>query len=390
MTRRTPRLLLAAGVAGAALLAGCADGGGDDLTGADETAPTIGEARVRTETTAEVSTTRPPKRTTSTTSSPSKRTTTTTTSAPTTSTTSTTTTLPATTTTAPEPARMPLTGIPLAYGQLPPDRPAAVVKVDNARGGRPQSGFNRADIVFEEIVNDNLTRFALIFHSQDGDPVGPIRSGRLQDVDLFGSYAQPFFVWSGGNATVEAAINGSDFVALNADSPDKWFNRNRSSPHQVYSNTSAVWPQTQARQGRPGQQFLYRRDGEAPIGAPSAGVGVVLDQVDVRWTWDAGSGLYRREMDGRPHDDANDGQVTTNNVVVLAMNYVEGVGSPDAQSIGYGEAFVFTGGNYVHGSWTRPDRFAPIALTADDGTPIELTPGRTFVELPRYGTTTVL
>ncbi len=287
-------------------------------------------------------------------------------------------------------ARMPLTGIPLGAGEVVPDRPAVVVKIDNAPAARPQNGFNAADIVFEEIVNDNLTRFALIFHSQPSDPVGPIRSGRLQDVDLFGSYNSPFFVWSGGNDTVERAINGSDFVALDAGSPDKFLNRSRRSPHQVYSNVSEVWPQRQPHQAVPQQQFLYRNDGETPIGTPAAGAEVELDSITARWTWDPTSGLYLREMNGSPHEDASGGQVSTNNVVVLVMNYIPGVGgSPDAVSIGFGEVYVLTGGNVVHGVWTRPDRLSPFTLQADDGTPIELTPGRTFIELPRPDATTV-
>ena len=136
-----------------------------------------------------------------------------TTDAPTTTAAPTTTDAPATTaptpTTAAEVARMPLTGVPLSPGEEAPARPAMVVKIDNAPGARPQTGFTAADIVYEELVNDSLTRFAMVFHSQGSDPVGPIRSGRIQDVDLFGSYHRPLFVWSGGNPTVTNAIRGS-------------------------------------------------------------------------------------------------------------------------------------------------------------------------------------
>ncbi|MGA0895269.1 MAG: DUF3048 domain-containing protein, partial [Ilumatobacteraceae bacterium] len=101
----------------------------------------------------------------------------------TTSSTTSTSTIPPTTTTIPVPV-YPLTGLPVAEGFT--DRPAIVVKIDNAPAAIPQTGFNAADIVVEEIVNDNITRFAMVFHSQGSDPVGPIRSGRLQDIDLFG------------------------------------------------------------------------------------------------------------------------------------------------------------------------------------------------------------
>ena len=52
--------------------------------------------------------------------------------------------------------------------------------------------------MFEEIVEVH-TRFAAVFHSQSSDPVGPIRSGRTQDIALFSSFNSPLFVWSGGN-----------------------------------------------------------------------------------------------------------------------------------------------------------------------------------------------
>ena len=115
----------------------------------------------------------------------------------------------------------------------------------------------------------------------------------------------------------------------------------------------------------------------------------MLDSIDVAWRWDASAGLYRRQMEGSDHFDALSGQVTTNNVVVLAMDYLPGISrSPDAQTIGTGHAYVFTGGNYVHATWTRTDRLQPYTLTADDGSIVALTPGRTFVELPRnvFGT----
>ncbi|MUH50024.1 MAG: DUF3048 domain-containing protein, partial [Actinobacteria bacterium] len=120
---------------------------------------------------------------------------------------------PATTTTEVAPPVYPLTGLPVTDPAIAA-RPTLVVKIDNAPGARPQTGFNEADLVFEEIVNDRLTRFAMVFQSQDSDPVGPIRSGRIQDINLFGSFNHPLFAWSGGNKTVTAAVDASDLVNL--------------------------------------------------------------------------------------------------------------------------------------------------------------------------------
>lgn len=309
---------------------------------------------------------------------------TTTTEAPTT-----TSTVAETTTTAPAKPIYPLTGVDNPDPAIA-SRPALIVKVDNVPAARPQSGFNEADLVFEEIINDNYTRFGMVFQSNDADPVGPIRSGRLQDVDIFTSLDHPLFAWSGGNRTVTDAINASELINISHPSHPALYYRSsaKKAPNNLYSSTPTLYSQTQVYQPAAKQQFAYRESGSPAAGTPSAGVGVALDSIRVNWEWHADDGLYHRMMSGKPHMDALSGPVTTNNVVVLAMEYAPGIsGSPDAQTIGEGEAFVFTGGNYIHGTWTRADIHDPFGLRADDGTVIALQPGRTFVELPRVGNT---
>ena len=43
------------------------------------------------------------------------------------------------------------------------------------------------------------------------------------------------------------------------------------------------------------------------------------------------------------------------------MVYYPGIsGSPDAQSMGSGDVWVFSGGHKVHGTWTRADRLQAV------------------------------
>ncbi len=297
------------------------------------------------------------------------------------------TTIPETTTTVPI-VVFPLTGLPV-NGAATNLRPALVAKIDNAPGAFPQTGFNSADLVYEEIVNDGISRFAMVFQSTDSDPVGPCRSGRIQDVNLFGSLNGPLFVWSGGNVAVTNAINNSDLINMGPNFANVYFRTNdHSAPHNLYTKTSEIWALAPPEAGPPPQQFVYRDAAEAVAGAPSAGVQVDMDHYAVDWAWNAGTGLYERKQEGKPLKDAGTNSVvTTNNIVVLVMVYKNAT-SPEAQSLGSGEAFVFTGGNYVHGTWTRADRLSPFTLTDDSGAPIKLTPGRTFIELPRADSTT--
>ena len=284
---------------------------------------------------------------------------------------------------------MPLTGAPLDSADDIPDRPALVVKIDNAPAARPQSGLGVADIVIEEIVNDGLTRFGAVFHADAPETVGPIRSGRLQDVDLFGSFQQPLFAWSGGNATVTNAIRASDLVELNQGADGMFRESSRRAPSNLYGVTETFWEQAEDEQSAPPQHFAYRTDDDDPQGDELDELEIRLDAIRVDWTWDPDDEVYRRDMNGNEHVDlATEEQITTHNVVILEMQYASGIsGSPDAISIGEGTVFVLTDGRLVTGTWSRDDRLEPWLLLDESGDEILLTAGRTFIELPRVGGT---
>src|SRR5512143_549383 len=70
----------------------------------------------------------------------------------------------------------PLTGLPVRAGDPAAARPALLVKVDNAFEARPQAGIDKADVVYEELVEGGITRLAAVFQSSDPGEVGPVRS----------------------------------------------------------------------------------------------------------------------------------------------------------------------------------------------------------------------
>jgi hypothetical protein len=113
--------------------------------------------------------------------------------------------------------------------------------------------------------------------------------------------------------------------------------------------------------------------------------------VRIDWTYSASSDAYLRDQNGDPHTDAVSGPISAANVVVLVVRYQPSAAdsrSPEAQTTGSGDLFVLTDGVLVRGTWSRADRTAPFTLRDTSGTTIELTPGRTWVELARDGATT--
>lgn len=284
---------------------------------------------------------------------------------------------------------MPLTGEPITDPALAA-RPAVVVKVGNY-DAHAQRGMNQADIVYEELINANISRFALVFQSHTAKEVGPIRSGRRQDVDLLGSLNKPIFAWAGGNATVTTIIKASDLVDLSQFKCHGSCFRVTDDvvPYNLVFNVERIYALDLKGAGTPPQQFEYLKSGEHAAGKASLGVDLKMDAYKVSWSWNGKKQRYERFQNGGRDLNWDRTQATTNNVVVLEMVYKPGISnSPDAQSIGTGSAWVFTGGKMVKGTWSRADRLQPFVLTAADGSPIKLTPGRTFIELPRVGNTT--
>lgn len=325
--------------------------------------------------------------------------------------TTTTTAPPETTTTAPvDPYAFPAGGAPLTALPAIPDllnRPALVVKLDNAPKGRPQAGILQADIVVVEKVEDGVTRLFTIFQSQDAD-VGPVRSARSTDITLASSLNRPLFSYSGTNATFQALIGQAMAagtlvdVGINAASGDYRRQAGRPAPYNLFSSTAALYRKAPAGSTAPKPQFVYRPGGQ-PLGlgtaAPQAKlhieyVGKNITTV-VDYDWDAATGTWKRFQDGTPHVDAVGGQASPKNVIVQFTEYVD-TGQrdtsntivPEGKVVGTGEAWIFTDGKVVKGTWTKADAAAVTTYTDSAGAVIPITPGQTWVELPPPGAAT--
>ena len=306
-------------------------------------------------------------------------------------TTTTTTEPPATTTTVVDEdnsIRQPLTGEIVETEDDLVDRAALVVKIDNndASARRNHSGLAVADIVFEEIVEGD-TRFAAVFHTQGSDPVGPIRSGREQDVDMLSAFNAPLFAWSGGNPGVTRLIADSFLTDLNAVRGGQgYFRGPGSNPHDLYSTTDALWAQTpEDHPGPPARQFSYVAPDEEFEGDEAVdAVDLSLDGKSVRWEWDADAEAFARFQSGTRHVDVVNGDIFATNVIVMVVDYPPSSidsRSPDAQTLGSGPVYVFSNGQVVVGRWERNLAVSPIRLLDFDGELIQLTPGNTWIEL---------
>ncbi|MCY3632409.1 MAG: DUF3048 domain-containing protein [bacterium] len=299
-----------------------------------------------------------------------------------------------------------MTGEPLEDPSIM-ERPALAVKVGTSAVGRPQTGINQADVLIEVRV-ETITRLMAVFHSQGADSLGPVRSARSSDPDILANFSQPIYGHSGANPGVLREISqgqsSGKLYELRWDHlpSDYWRVGDRVAPFNLYTSTANIWQAAPRDLVAPEPLFDYRRPGEAlPAGAePVPGVEVrYLGGTIAHFVWDAEAGGWARWQDGTPHvdmarhpngtpnPDIAPVQVTPANVVVLQTGYTGSAACsycPEAITVdpGGGAALVFTDGHLIRGRWTRSSANQPWQVTDDNGNPVRLTPGQTFIALP--------
>ena len=260
------------------------------------------------------------------------------------------------------------------------------MKVENTDQSRPQAAIDQADVLYEEVVEGNITRFVAIFNSAIPDVIGPVRSVRAEDPDIVWPIGG-IFAYSGGAQVNVNAINAAPVHAVDesAAQANGAMQRNaqgqppRDAPHNLY----AIGPKLIDLGGDPKPPpalFHYLPDDAPPLTGPgvvSMRIGFIQGY-DPTYTWDAGSKTWKRTQSGVPFTVVGGAQIAPTNVVVQFTRYAnEGEG----QTVGQGDVWVFSDGVVRKGTWVRPDKTQPAKYVDANGQPILLRPGRTWVEL---------
>ncbi len=290
----------------------------------------------------------------------------------------------ATTTSTTAPLTFPLTGLPDGSGDGQ-TRPALTVKIDNIDPhSRPQTGLDQADVVYEELTEGGITRFAAVYQSQVPDTIGPVRSVRHMDRGIVSSLGG-ILVYSGGNPFAIEEVAKAPVNRIDENNAGDAFFRSddRDAPHNLFARGQALFD-FGGEPVPPAPQFTYLTPGVPVVGEPVSSFRVGFDvegpsgNYGPTYTWDAATGTWKRDIAGVPFVMTDGVQIAPTNVVVQMTYYPQ-----DSEGIlaGEGDVLVFTQGQLIRGRWTRPSPDVPATYTDAAGQPILLTPGTTWVEL---------
>lgn len=307
----------------------------------------------------------------------------------------------------PDPNLNPLTGLPAPDPLLLERRPV-MVKVSNYPVvGRPHAGLSFADMVFEYYIGEFINRFIAIFYSQDAPKIGPVRSGRLVDIQLVRMY-QGMMAYGDADERVDGPIK--EYIGLRA------LAHNESpcppicgfDPHSAAGTFADSASLTRYftnigvdndRQPLEGMQF-----NAAPpaTGEPAVQLGVeyaVFNRGE--WRYDPETGKYRRwieEMDKDNNrtmiplvDRLTNEQLQFSNIIILYTFYVEYNRTLHNIDIwnnsGSQRALFFRDGMLNEGVWRMVDKERPIQFFNAQGEPYQLKPGNTWIILAGLSST---
>lgn len=294
--------------------------------------------------------------------------------------------------------RSPLTGLPLKNGM--PSNPVFVVKIENTGNGAPQYGLNRADMVFEELVEGGLTRLAALFYSDIPARVGHVRSMRGTDIGI----AAPVngqIVASGGAGGTYRKVESAGINVFSEDRGAPGFSSDTAKvrPYNRMINLQTLVKKAKNKEiegnyfpwvTKPAKATPTPSDGATTEPAPKKATKVDVgfsNSTHSRWAlkgdkWERVNGYAASGQDFK-----------ADTLVILYARvgdagYTDPAGNPVPETIfeGSGKALILHGDTATDATWSKKTIKQQITLADKDGKPIGIDPGHVWVNLvPQSG-----
>ncbi len=280
----------------------------------------------------------------------------------------------------------PLTGLPLDEEAA---HTAFGVMIENSTSARPQTGLYQADLVYEVLSEATITRFLAIFHSQEAERIGPIRSARDYYVHLNKGYDAIYVSAGGSPSGLELAE--SDYVPyISAQTYDQqYFSRSseRSAPHNMYTTFSDLVSVAELiglnLENAPPQLPFDSETSTSRTGEEVDEFEVLYGSSsnNVKYEYDEKLNGYRRSNGGVPTEDHDtETPVAPQNVFVVEASHrvIDDAGRRDIDITSGGEAYLFQDGVKHDVDWQSDDG---VILPYHEGEPVQFVPGQTWINI---------
>ncbi|HSX35429.1 MAG TPA: DUF3048 domain-containing protein [Patescibacteria group bacterium] len=267
--------------------------------------------------------------------------------------------------------------------------PVTGLMIENSTLARPQSGLDKAGVVFEAVAEGGITRFLTLWQDTNAPYVGPVRSVR------------PYYIqWALGFDAAIGHVGGSpealaDMKSWNVKDLDQFYNGgsyqripSRAAPHNVYTSLDQLNALEAAKGFGVPHYTGFERKIDAPSKTPnptSVDLTISSSDFNVHYDYDATTNAYKRSEGGVPHMEIDQAGAQTQITpkVVIALVMTQGIEADDLHTsygtIGSGHMYVFQDGIVTEGTWTKTGNTAQFTFADASGQTIKLNAGQTWI-----------
>lgn len=268
-------------------------------------------------------------------------------------------------------------------------RPLSIT-VENSERGRPQSGLDKANIVYEVLAEGGITRFLAIYYDQEAEEVGPIRSARPYFVSKSLEH-QAIYIHVGGSDEATNFIKEENIDDINefVDFQPFWRSKDREPPYNLYTSTTKLRKEA----NKLGYiEMIKKQEYQFEISRNEKLTGRETDSIvipynityTVSYKYQPESMKYIRFMNGEPHIDAKTKkQLAVDNIIIqfAETKIIDQEGRLAIDFVGKGTGLLFFKGNSTEITWEKPDLRARTLFLDKEGNRIALTPGNVWIQI---------
>lgn len=282
----------------------------------------------------------------------------------------------------------PLTGV---KSETKTDGRAVAVMINNHPQARPQSGLNKADIVYELLAEGDITRFLAVFQSEKPVNIGPVRSARDYYIEL-AKGLNALYIAHGYSLEAKQMLDSNYVDNLNGMVYDgTLFKRSsaRKAPHNSYITYENVLKGAEQKKysmdkNPPGFKFLKEEDKSKITGNDAKSVMVSYSHGSVSnsvYEFDSSLGKYKRFSLGEQTVDLETKEpVLIDNIFIIEAVHtvIDSYGRRDINLKSGGKAYLLQMGKVNEVNWANKDgRIVPVK----EGQEVPLVPGKTWVNV---------
>ncbi|MEA1940308.1 MAG: DUF3048 domain-containing protein [Candidatus Caldatribacteriota bacterium] len=268
-------------------------------------------------------------------------------------------------------------------------RPISVM-VENSEGARPQTGLDKASIVYEVLAEGGITRFLAIYCDQESEIVGPIRSARPYFVSKSLEH-QAIYVHIGGSEEAYSFIKEEKIDDINefVDFQPFWRSKDRNPPHNLYSSTVKLRKEANKLgyiEMIKKQIYQFEVDRNEILNGKKVNSIVIPYNINysVKYIYEPESIKYLRYMNNEPHiDSKTKKQLTVDNIVIqfVPTKVIDEEGRLSIDFIGEGRGLLFFKGGSEEIIWKKEDLKSRTVFYYKQGDRIALTPGNVWLQI---------